>query len=97
MFKNGLVIKKAFESADLIIPTLLTTTPNYSQDKLTSKPLNFQSLFNSSYISPAQSSRIYGKEHSCHGQDTQPSLHLICIKLINLNKNNYRDSNSNQL
>ncbi|CAG8602227.1 3568_t:CDS:2 [Gigaspora margarita] len=62
MVKNGLLIKEEFEYADLIIPTLLTKVPNYSQDKLTSKLLNFQNLsnlFNSSFIPPAQSQRVY--------------------------------------
>ncbi|RIB30914.1 kinase-like domain-containing protein [Gigaspora rosea] len=62
MFKDGLVIKEAFASADLTIPTLLTTIPNYSQDKLTSKLLNFQDLpspLNPLVISPTQSSEVY--------------------------------------
>ncbi|RIB25339.1 kinase-like domain-containing protein [Gigaspora rosea] len=47
IFKEALGIKKAFESADLTIPTLLTTIPNYSQAKFTSKLLNFKNLSNS--------------------------------------------------
>ncbi|CAG8481987.1 22353_t:CDS:1, partial [Gigaspora rosea] len=64
MFENGPVIREAFENANRIIPTLLTKIPNYSNNKLTSKLLNFQNLsnqLNSSFIPPAQSSRIYGK------------------------------------
>ncbi|CAG8483515.1 7072_t:CDS:2 [Gigaspora rosea] len=44
--KEALVRKKAFESADLIIPTLITTIPNYSQTKFSSKLLNFPNLSN---------------------------------------------------
>ncbi|CAG8507185.1 27735_t:CDS:2 [Gigaspora margarita] len=61
MYKNGLVIKEAFEFADKFIPTLLTI-PNYSQAKLTSKLLNFQNLSNplsSSFIPSAQSLKVY--------------------------------------
>ncbi|RIB25330.1 kinase-like domain-containing protein [Gigaspora rosea] len=46
IFKEALLIKEAFESADLIIPTLLTTIPNYSQAKFSSKLLNFKNLSN---------------------------------------------------
>ncbi|CAG8521390.1 17246_t:CDS:2, partial [Gigaspora rosea] len=45
-FKDGRIIKEAFESSDLIIPTLHTLIPNYSQTKFTSKLLNFQNLSN---------------------------------------------------
>ncbi|CAG8468473.1 32962_t:CDS:1, partial [Gigaspora margarita] len=65
MFENGLVIKEAFEYANRIIPMLPTKIPNYSQAKLTSKLLSFQSLSNqfisSLIFPPAQSSRVYGK------------------------------------
>ncbi|CAG8506742.1 21880_t:CDS:2 [Gigaspora margarita] len=43
-FNEGRIIKEAFESADLTIPTSLTTIPNYSQTKFTSKLLNFKNL-----------------------------------------------------
>lgn len=46
MFKNGLIMKELFESADLIIPTLSTAVPSFSQAKLTSKLLNFQNISN---------------------------------------------------
>ncbi|RIB25331.1 kinase-like domain-containing protein, partial [Gigaspora rosea] len=45
-FEDERIIKEAFESADLIIPTSHTLIPNYSQTKFTSKLLNFQNLSN---------------------------------------------------
>ncbi|CAG8756296.1 39746_t:CDS:1, partial [Gigaspora margarita] len=45
-FKDGRIMKEAFVSADKIIPTLLTTIPNYSQTKFTRKLLNFKNLSN---------------------------------------------------
>ncbi|CAG8836835.1 29873_t:CDS:1, partial [Gigaspora margarita] len=42
--KDELVILKAFQFADAIIPTLSTELPIYSKDKLTSKLLNFKTF-----------------------------------------------------
>ncbi|CAG8788006.1 14736_t:CDS:1, partial [Gigaspora rosea] len=58
--ENELIILKAFQSADTIIPTLSTKLPICSEDKLTSKLLNFKNLskqVNSSFISPAKLSK----------------------------------------
>ncbi|RIB19012.1 kinase-like domain-containing protein [Gigaspora rosea] len=58
--EKKLTILKAFQSADTIIPTLSTKFPICSEDKLTSKRLNFKSLskqVNSSFISPAKLSK----------------------------------------
>ncbi|CAG8837809.1 2465_t:CDS:2, partial [Gigaspora margarita] len=52
---------KEFQSADTIIPTLLTL-PNYPKDKLTSKLLSFNNVskpINSSSISSAKLSKFY--------------------------------------
>ncbi|CAG8840095.1 40031_t:CDS:2, partial [Gigaspora margarita] len=57
-FKDGRIIKEAFESADLAIPALLTKIPNYSQTKFTSKLISFKNLsspFNSFASKPLSS------------------------------------------
>ncbi|CAG8758467.1 14055_t:CDS:2, partial [Gigaspora rosea] len=62
--KNELVILKALQFADAIIPTLLTELPICSKDKLTSKLLNFKNLsepINSSFIPPVKLLNICGK------------------------------------
>ncbi|RIB30326.1 kinase-like domain-containing protein [Gigaspora rosea] len=55
--KDELVILKAFQFADAIIPTLSTELPICSKDKFTSKLLNFKNLsepINSSFIPPVK-------------------------------------------
>ncbi|CAG8492906.1 12528_t:CDS:1, partial [Gigaspora rosea] len=62
MKRSYLLIFKAFQSADKTISTLSTKFPICSEDKLTSKLLNFKNLpkqVNSSSISPAKLSKTF--------------------------------------
>ncbi|CAG8738872.1 183_t:CDS:1, partial [Gigaspora rosea] len=57
-----LAILRTFQSANEIIPTLLTELPICPKDKLTSKRLSFNKLskpINYSFISPAKSTNFY--------------------------------------
>ncbi|CAG8847395.1 24426_t:CDS:2, partial [Gigaspora margarita] len=59
--ENELALLKEFQSADTIIPTLLTL-PNYPKEELTSKLLSFKDLsnpINSSFISSAKLPKSY--------------------------------------